>query len=185
MLTTCVPNPCPPSAFPSLRSESPHEENNLQLSSAFLGFSYLFGSQTQKLRSKDGTRNPLKHKNKTWYFHKATKKGIWSDLVIPLSSHQNSGVREAIFPSMDTAYTFMTERGCFYLHCIIPINSIHSASQIIAGLQNTLSLGLNQSLLKIYCSPLPSHICNIFPLQMCFKMHCLWSCLTSVSHVKI
>lgn len=74
MLTTCVPNPCPPSAFPSLRSESPHEENNLQLSSAFLGFSYLFGSQTQKLRSKDGTRNPLKHKNKTWYFHKATKK---------------------------------------------------------------------------------------------------------------
>lgn len=113
------------------------------------------------------------------------RKGIWSDLAIPLSSHQNSGVREAIFPSMDTAYTFMTERGCFYLHCIIPINSIHSASQIIAGLQNTLSLGLNQSLLKIYCSPLPSHICNIFPLQMCFKMHCLWSCLTSVSHVKI
>lgn len=30
-----------------------------------------------KPRSRDGTINPLKHKNKTWYFHKATKKRHW------------------------------------------------------------------------------------------------------------
>lgn len=34
------------SAFPSLWSGPPHKESNLQLSSAFLGLSYLFGSQT-------------------------------------------------------------------------------------------------------------------------------------------
>lgn len=67
------------------------------------------------------------------------------------------------------------------MHCVVPINRIHSASQIIAGLQNTLSLGLNQSLLKIYGSPLPSHIRNIFTLQMWFRMRRLRSCLAPAS----
>ena len=66
-----------PLAFPSLWSGSPHEEDNLQLSSAFLSFSYLFSPQTQKPGSRDGTINLLKPKNKTWYFHKATKKKHW------------------------------------------------------------------------------------------------------------
>lgn len=174
-----------PSAPPALCSGSPHEANNSQLSSAFLGFSYLFRSQTQEPRSRDGTINPLNTKIKLDVSMRPQRKGPGSDLAIPPSSLQKSVVRKAVFPSMDTAYTFMTEIGCFYLHCIISINSIHSASQIIAGLQNTLSLGLNQSLLKIYCSPLPSYVCNVFTLQMFFKMHCLWICLTSARHVKI
>ena len=66
-----------PLAFPSLWSGSPHEEDNLQLSSAFLSCSYLFSPQTQKPGSRDGTINLLKPKNKTWYFHKATKKKHW------------------------------------------------------------------------------------------------------------
>lgn len=74
MWTSYVWNPCPILYLLFTLVWSPHEENNTQLSSACLGFSYLFGSQTQKLRSKDGAINPLTHKNKTWYFHKATKK---------------------------------------------------------------------------------------------------------------
>lgn len=72
--TLVLPSTCPSLYLPFNLVWLPHEDNKVWLSCACLDLSYLFGSQTQKLRSKDGTINPLTHKNKTGYFHKATKK---------------------------------------------------------------------------------------------------------------
>lgn len=51
------------------------------------------------------------------------------------------------------------------VQCIMSINSIHSESQINANLQDTLGMGLNQSL-QIYCNLVSIQVCNIFTIKI-------------------